>query len=321
MKLKNILVSIPKLEGMQEAFTSALPQAAFTFNRAEKLSDQELARFDALVGNTNPEILEKMTDLKMLQLISSGVSKEHLDFSVSRPGLVLCSASGAYGQAISEHMLAALMALLKRLHEYRDDMQTAVWQSRGAVKSPRGLKILIVGAGSIGSEFAKLMQKLGSRTIGLRRSPGGSMDGFDEVYTMERLDSLLPLADVVALSLPETPDTINLMDERRFALMKPGSYLLNVGRGSAVDQDALLHALRSGHLAGASIDVTTPEPLPKDHPLWQEKNLLLTPHIAGFFHLRATYDNVIDIAIQNLKAWPEGPFIAKTDVKTGYRER
>lgn len=321
MKLKNILVSIPKLDGMKEAFTSAFPDTSLTFSRAEQLSDQELARFDALVGNVEPKILEKMTGLKLLQLSSSGVSKEHLDFSLSRPEIVLCSASGAYGQAISEHMLAALMALLKRLHEYRDDMQTAVWQSRGAVKSPRNLTILIVGAGSIGSAFGKLIQKLGSRTIGLRRSPGGGMDGFDEVYTMERLDSLLPQADVVALSLPETPDTINLMDERRFALMKPGSYLLNVGRGSAVNQDALLDALRSGHLAGASIDVTTPEPLPKDHPLWQEKNLLLTPHIAGFFHLRATYDNVIDIAIQNLKAWPEGPFIAKTDVKTGYRER
>lgn len=321
MKLRNVLVSIPKLEGMQEAFTSAFPDTALAFSRAEKLSDQELARFDALVGNVNPKFLEKMTGLKMLQLSSSGVSKEHLEFSVSRPEIVLCSASGAYGQAISEHMLAALMGLLKRLHEYRDDMKSAVWQSRGAVKSPRDLTVLVIGAGSIGSEFGKLMQKLGSRTIGLRRSPGGGMDGFNEVYTMERLDSLLPTADVVALSLPETPDTVNLMDERRFTLMKPGSYLLNVGRGNALDQEALLHALRSGHLAGASIDVTTPEPLPKDHPLWQEKNLLLTPHISGFFHLRATYDNVISIAIRNLKAWPEGPFIARTDVKTGYRER
>ena len=321
MKLKNILVNIPKMEGMEAAFTSALPEAVFTFTRADQLSDQELARFDAVVGNTAPEILNKMKNIKLLQLNSSGVAKDYLTFSINHPEIVLCSASGAYGQAISEHMVAVLMGLLKRLHEYRDDMKTAVWQARGAVKSPRDLTILIVGAGSIGSEFGKLMQKLGSKTIGLRRSPGGDMDGFDKLDTIDRLDSLLPLADVVALSLPETPETKNLMDERRFALMKPGSYLLNVGRGSAVNQEALLDTLRSGHLAGASIDVTTPEPLPKDHPLWQEKNLLLTPHVSGFYHLRATYDNMIAIAVKNLKAWPEGPFIARTDAKTGYRER
>lgn len=321
MKLRNILVSIPKMDGMQEAFTSAMPQARFTFARADSLPDRELALFDALVGNAGLEILDKMPGLKMLQLNSSGVSKEHLAFFASHPGLVVCSASGAYGQAISEHMLAALLCLFKRLHEYRDDMKTAAWQSRGTVKSPRGLTVLIIGAGDIGSAFGKLMQKMGSKTIGLRRSPGGDTDGFDEMYTMESLDSLLPAADVVALSLPETPETVNLMNESRFALLKPGAYLLNVGRGSAVDQDALLQALRSGRLAGASIDVTTPEPLPKDHPLWQEKNLLLTPHISGFYHLRATYDKVVDIAVKNLQAYPDGPFIARTDLRTGYRRR
>ena len=200
-------------------------------------------------------------------------------------------------------------------------MKSCAWKAHGSVKSPRGKRILIIGAGDIGTEFGKLMQKMGSYTIGLRRSPGGETTGFDEVHTMERLDSLLPTADVVVLSLPETPQTINLMDEKRFALMKKGSYLLNVGRGSAVNQDALLSALRSGHLEGASIDVTTPEPLPPEHPLWQENNLLLTPHISGFYYLRATYDKVIDIAVHNLKSWPQGPYIARTDVKTGYRAR
>lgn len=321
MNLKKILIGMHRLDGMEEAFRAALPDADLTFARADKLSEEELQAFDAIVGNVDAAVIAKAKNLKFFQLNSSGVGKEYLDLPRQLPGLVLCSSSGAFGQAISEHMLAGLLTLFKNLHLYRDDMKTGVWKSRGTVRSPRGMTVLVVGAGNIGGEFAKLMKKLGSHTIGLRRKPGGDMDGFDEMYTLDSLDSLLPRADVIALALPETPQTVNLMDASRFALLKQGSYLLNVGRGSAVNQDALLDALRSGHLAGAAIDVTTPEPLPPEHPLWQEKNLLLTPHISGYFHLRATYDRMIEIAVHNLKAYPDGPYIARTDVETGYRAR
>lgn len=320
MLFKNILVSMPKHPGMVDRFQNALPGANFTFAREENLTEEQMASFDAVVGNIEVSRLEKMKQLKLLQLISSGVGKPYVGLLEQNPSLILCSASGAYGPAIAEHLLATLLALLKNLHLYRDDMKSAAWKTQG-VKTPRGMKVLVVGAGNIGTEFAKRMRALGSEVIGLRRSPGGEMEGFDAMYTMERLDSLLPQMDVVALCLPETPDTINLMDERRFALLKPGGYLLNVGRGSAVNQEALLSALRSGHLAGASLDVTTPEPLPKDHPLWQEENLLLTPHISGHHSLQDTYDKVVDLAIHNLKAWPDGPYIAQIDANTGYRAR
>lgn len=316
-----VLISMPMRPEYKEQFTKALPGAQVVFARFTALSPEELASFEAVVGNPEPETLAQLTGMKFLQLISSGVAAHYLTLQHSHPGLILCSASGAYGQAISEHMVAALLMLMKRLHQYRDGMKTGAWQARGEVFSPRGMKVLVVGAGSIGSAFAKLMQALGSRTIGLRRQPGGQMEGFDELHTLDQLDSLLPTADVVALSLPETPQTTGLMDARRFALMKPGSYFLNVGRGSAVDQKALLDALQNGPLAGASIDVTTPEPLPPEHPLWQQDNLLLTPHISGFYHLRATHDAVVDIAINNLLAFPGGPFISRTDFDSGYRVR
>lgn len=321
MSLKNVLVSMPRPKEYAARFEEALPGAVFTYERFENLTEAQLAAFDAVVGNPDGETLKKLTGIRLLQLISSGVAENYVRFGENKQDFTLFSASGAYGQAISEHMVAALLMLMKRLHEYRDDMREAPWVSRGGVQSPRGMTVLVVGAGSIGTAFAQLMQYLGSRTIGLRRQADGDKTGFDEVHTIDQLDSLLPGADVVALSLPETPQTVGIMNEERFSRMKEGSYFLNVGRGSAVNQDALLKALDSGQLAGASIDVTEPEPLPKDHPLWRQKNLLLTPHVSGFYHLKATQDRVVDIAVHNLKAWPGGPYISQTDYRTGYRKK
>lgn len=321
MGIKHVLVSMPTRPEYRERFEQAVPGAKVTFARFNELNETQLAAFDAVVGNPDMDLISRMKALKLLQLMSSGVPRDYLKLQGTHPGLILCSASGAYGQGISEHMAAALMALMKRLHEYRDGMKTGAWESRGTVRSPKGMTVLVVGAGSIGSAFGKLMQGMGSRTIGLRRKAGGDRDGFDALHTVDELDALLPQADVVALSLPETPQTVNLMDRRRFSLMKEGSYLLNVGRGSAVDQDALLSALREGRLAGASIDVTTPEPLPRDHPLWREPNLLLTPHVSGFYHLKETHDSVVEIACTNLAAWPDGPFVSRVDYETGYRAK
>lgn len=320
MSLQQILISTATKPEHREKILACFPDAQVRFARFSELTDQDLARFDAVVGNPNLDQLKKMTNLKMLQLESSGVIRDYLQLKDLRPGAVLCSASGAFGQAISEHMLGALLMLMKNLHQYRDDMKQGLWKNRGTVYSPRGMTVLLIGAGSIGRDFARLMKPMGAVTIGLKRTPGQPDEDFDRMYTMEQLDSLLPEADVVAMSLPETELTKGLMDRRRFELMKDGSYLLNVGRGSAINQEDLLWALDSGKLRGASIDVTVPEPLPADHPLWQRDNLLLTPHISGFFQLRQTHDNVIDIACRNLKAYPDGPYIAQTDFESGYRK-
>ena len=321
MGLQRVLVSMPLLPEHRERFVRALPGTDIRFARPQELDAQELAALDAMVGNPPEAMLDSLKNLRLLQLFTSGVAPHYLRLPYLLPGAVLCSASGAYGQAISEHLLAMLLMLLKRLHEYRDDQQEALWKDRGGVRSIRGLEALVIGAGSIGTAFASLLKALGARTVGVRRTPGGEDPAFDRLHPLEDLDSLLPTADVISLSLPETPATIGLMDARRFALLKPGSFLLNVGRGSAIDQDALRQALREGRLAGAGLDVTTPEPLPPDHPLWREKNLLITPHISGFWHLRETQDQVVDIACRNLAAWPAGPFLSRVDFRSGYRAK
>ena len=120
------------------------------------------------------------------------------------------------------------------------------------------------------------------------------------------LDAELPQADLVALSLPGTPETLHMFDAARLARCKQGAILLNVGRGSTVDCLALADAVHSGHLFGAALDVTDPEPLPSDHPLWSEPNVIITPHISGRFSLAKTLDNIVEIFIHNLKLYAAG---------------
>ena len=182
------------------------------------------------------------------------------------------------------------------------------------------MSVLCVGLGDTGSHFATLAAALGARTAGVRRRAGGVCPpGVERVYGTDELDEALPRYDVVALSMPETPATVHIIDRRRLALMKEGSFLLNVGRGSAIDQDALLDMLRSGHIAGCGLDVTTPEPLPEDHPLWREPNALITPHIAGSFHLEYTRERIVDIAIENVRRLADGrECVSRVDPARGY---
>lgn len=322
MAIERILVSMPTRPWHREKMRQALPEAQITFSDSTNMADDELAPFDALVGEVNPNRLHVLKNLKLLQLHFSGVQEGFLQLKDKQPQAVLCSASGAYGQAISEYLLAALLSLYKLLPRYRDNQNKKVWEDLGRMRSLRGQTVLVVGAGSIGGAFAQLARALGAgEIIGVRRSEAFAHPPFDAMHTLDALDELLPLADVVSLSLPHTEETRGLMDARRFALMKEESVILNAGRGSAIDEAALLGALRSGRLWGAALDVTDTEPLPQDSPLWEEPRVLLTPHVSGRYNLDATWENVVDIAIHNLQAWPGGPFISRVDYSTGYRER
>ncbi|MDL2288922.1 D-2-hydroxyacid dehydrogenase, partial [Oscillospiraceae bacterium OttesenSCG-928-F05] len=145
-----------------------------------------------------------------------------------------------------------------------------------------GSTVLILGAGDIGRETALRLKGFGCRILGLRRSPGGAVEGYDAVYGMEALMGALSEADYVLNILPATKETARILGTAQFAVMKPTAYLINIGRGTTVDTDALVFALQSGLIAGAALDVTEPEPLPAESPLWAMDNVLITPHASGF---------------------------------------
>ena len=181
--------------------------------------------------------------------------------------------------------------------------------------------MVIVGFGDIGRAFGRLCRLLGAHVVGIRRHLGAVPPEADEMGTLEDLPRFLARADVVASVLPGTPETTHLYDGKLFQAMKPGAFFLNCGRGNAVVQEDLARALTEGHLGGAALDVTDPEPLPADSPLWDVPNLLITPHISGEHHLAQTWDKVAAIAARNLKHYLAGePLENVVDRETGYKK-
>jgi phosphoglycerate dehydrogenase-like enzyme len=217
-------------------------------------------------------------------------------------------------------MLALTLQLLKKLHLDRDEQQQGRWQPRGQVRSILGSTVLVLGLGDIGTEYSRRMKALGARVIGVRRSPRPKPDCVDEAHLFDKLDELLPRADVVALALPGTGETRGIIGKDRLATMKEGAVIVNAGRGSAIDTDALCNALESGHILGAGLDVTDPEPLPPDHRLWKLEGAVITPHVAGGRSMIETGQHVMELNLENAARFVKGErLVSLVDRTTGYR--
>lgn len=333
MNEKRALVTIPTGERHRNLLQQAAPGWEFRFRGTdtlvcapqEALPGQPVTQEDVdwaqvILGNVPAAMLHGSPALEWLQTNSAGVE------AYIRPGVLagdtlLTNATGAYGLAIAEHMLGMLLELFKKLELYRDAQKSGAWQSQGAVKAVYGSTVLVLGMGDIGGEFAARCKALGAKVIGVRRSPRPCPEYADEVHLLEDLDSLLPQADVVAITLPGTDATRGLMSRERLAKMKEGAVLLNVGRGFIVDTEALCDALERGHLSGAGVDVTDPEPLPPTHRLWNIPTAVVTPHISGFYHLRDTHERIVGIFLENLRHFQAGePLRNLVDFAIGYRK-
>ena len=294
---------LPVNEEERREFEAIAPDATHVYAGRRTVTSEQLASATVLLGWPRPGDLGQARRLRWFQTMWAGT--EEYEGSIPE-GVCFTSSSGSNSYSVAEHLFATMLSLCRRLPQYRDEQRHHRWLDLGSVKTIRGGTVLVVGAGHIGSDFARLCQGLGARTIGLKRTVGGPVPGFDQVAPMTELDALLPQVDVVALALPHTPSTAGLMDERRLRLMKPDAILLNAGRGSVLDQDALARVMGENHLWGAALDVTTPEPLPADSPLWDIPNLLLTPHTAGGMRLELTRRNCIRMAQDNLRRYLAG---------------
>lgn len=286
-------------------------------DRCRSASMEELLCAEVIIGNPPLDQISKSTALGLLQTSSAGVNA-YAGFPEFPQQTKLCNCRGAYGLAVSEHMVGMLFELYKNLHFYRDEQSRSCWKDRGRVYSVEGSRIMILGLGDIGTGFGKRVSALGAHVTALRRHPGSCPDYLEAVYPMERLDELLPTADAVALCLPDSPSTRGLFDRSRLLRMKKDSVLLNVGRGTAVVADDLYEVIRSGHLLGAGLDVINPEPFPADHPLWKEPRVVITPHVSGLFHLPQTYQRMLAICGENLARYAKGlPLVNEIDPRTG----
>jgi phosphoglycerate dehydrogenase-like enzyme len=181
--------------------------------------------------------------------------------------------------------MAFVLAFARGLHRYIPQQLRHEWRAaavdEGTVYLPASTA-LIVGVGGIGAETARVCAPFGMRVVGVDARRTDLPEGIAEMHATEELDALLPLADFVILTVPHTPETEGLMNAERFARMKPSAFFINIGRGMTTRLGDLVDTLHAGRIAGAALDVFEEEPLPRDHPLWDAPNVLLTPHVAGY---------------------------------------
>lgn len=249
--------------------------------------------------------------VEWVHAFGTGVDAFPFDLLAGRP--LTCS-RGASAVPIAEFVLASMLAFEKGIPEVWADAPPEHWGM--ARLGGLGHRVLgLVGLGGIGTEVARLALAFGMRVLAVRRTP--SPPPFDGIDVVPTLDALLPEADHLVLAVPATRRTRHLLDRSALARVKPGVHVVNVARGGLIDQAALIEALDDGRVARASLDVTDPEPLPPDHPLWAHPRVKLTPHIS--WSAPGSTRRLVDGFVENVRRWQAGePLVGVVDVDEGY---
>jgi phosphoglycerate dehydrogenase-like enzyme len=251
------------------------------------LLPRELPDTDIFVGySLRAEQLTHAKKLKWIHSTAAGVAQ--LMYPELRDsGIVVTNPSGVFSPPMAEHTMGLLVALARNFpdstrHQDRSHWgQQDIWDEPQRLTELSGQVLLIVGFGSIGRELAKRAGAFDMRVWGVTRSGKGDTTHAEKLFAAQQLEEALPHADYVVIAAPETAETRHLIGTAQIARMKPGARLINVGRGSLLDEAALIRALENGTLAGAALDVTSVEPLPPNSPLWKAPNLFITPHTSA----------------------------------------
>ncbi|ELY49203.1 D-2-hydroxyacid dehydrogenase [Natronolimnohabitans innermongolicus] len=293
------------VEQYAAAIRERLPDRSVELARTPAAEREAIADARFVTGMTfGEELLEAAAELEVFACAYAGTGHLPLDRLEER-GVAVTNASGVHGPNIGEHVLGAILRFTRRFHVGARQQRNREWRHYQAHEL-QGSTVTIVGLGAIGEAVAERLEPFGVETIGVRYSPekGGPTDevvGFEG----EAFHDALSRADYLVLACPLTETTRGLIDEAAFVTMDPDAVLVNVARGPVVDTDDLVSALRSGWIRGASLDVTDPEPLPEEHPLWNFGNVQITPHNAG--HTPAYYERLADIVAENARRFDEDP--------------
>jgi phosphoglycerate dehydrogenase-like enzyme len=252
-------------------------------------SDPKLAEADVAFGQPTVDDCLWSPRLRWVEVSTAGYTRydtETFRENFQTRGAVFTNASGVFAESCAQHLLAMMLALSRQLlPSYRDQLQDHSWhhtERRYHSRHLTGQTVLLLGYGAIGRRLAELLAPFRCTIYAVRRQTRSELGV--RVVPVDDLTRVLPLADHVVNILPENDATLNFVNARRLACLQPGARFYNAGRGTTVDQQALLHALQFGRLASAYLDVMEPEPLPPDHPLWTAPNCYITPHTGGGRH-------------------------------------
>lgn len=273
-----------------------------------------LAAAEICIGLPSPEQLAAMPRLRWLQIMTAGAERW---LQVPRT-ILLTSANPVFVEPAAEHAVALLLALGRDLpHQVRQGLAHQ-WTKSAVCRDLAQATVVVVGLGAIGRAIAVRLAAFGTRVIGVRRNADGAMPaGVAAVHGIAVLGDLAPQADALVLALPGTAATEGLIARPHLERLKPGALVVNVGRGSTIDQQALVDGLARGRIGGAGLDVTTPEPLPADHPLWGFPNVLITGHSVNTSSGKARRRAMLVNA--QLARWHAGePLHHQVDREAGY---
>ena len=278
-------------------------------------------RADIISGDPEPKDLKYCTSLKWMQSSCDGVA-HFVDTGRFNSQCLLTNMAGVQKQVISEFVMGAIISLCHCFPAYLEQMKDGLWQHMAYHKTLENATVLILGAGSIGGDVARKLRAFDCKIIGMRRTKRDCPPEYDEMISLTQLDEYLPQADVIVCCLPGTKETSGLLGKERLLRMKKDAILVNVGRGNLIPEDDLNAVMSEGHFWGVALDVTDVEPLPKEHPLWKQKNLILTPHVAGncFREDSPTLLRIHEVMLQNFENYLDGkPHRNIIDYKNGYR--
>ena len=269
-----------------------------------------------LTWNFPTSNLKKVSpNLKWIHCVSAGV--EHLlPLNWMFEGLILTNNSGVHSKKAGEYGLMSILMLHNHIPKIISNQKNKKFESLFSTPIA-GKTIVVVGTGNLGGAMIRLLAPLGPKIIGVNRK-GEAVDGCSKVITVDKIDSILPEADILYLAMPETPGTKNLISRKRLDLLKPSCGIVNIGRQSAMDYDVLCEKLRTNKLAGAILDVFVPEPIELNSKLWQIPNLIITPHVSaddGESYVRLT----LELFTKNLKLFISNkPLINQINKNFGY---
>ena len=240
-----------------------------------------IADADAAFGNVIPELFERAARLRWVQSPRVAPKAGYYHRALVDSDVVVTNMRGIFSDIIGAHIMAFLLAFSRGMHVYLPRQLKSEWNKDAPTVYLPEATAVIVGVGGIGAEAARLCSQFGITVLGVDARVTEPPPGVSELYRPDRLHEVLPRADFLVVTVPETPETIGMFAAPVFRLMKSTAYLINIGRGATVVLDDLVAALRAGEIAGAGLDVYETEPLPPDHPLWTTPGVLMTPHMAA----------------------------------------
>ena len=332
--MRKILVSLVLLAGLAHAqskkiLVTNLPPASVEQLRSAAPSGVSLVAVqqrdlikqvgdaDAILGTVNPALVRAGKKLRWVQSYTAGVER-YVSPELVNSDIVLTNAKIVQGPNIADHAWAMLLALTRDLYQIIPNHPKEEWvRGQYHPMELRGKTAVIIGVGGIGMQIAQRARGFDMEVIGVDPKDISYTSLLKKVVPPDRLDTVLPQADVVFVSAPLTPQSEGMMGPRQFELMKQGSYFIAVSRGKLYNTEALVKALDSRRLAGAGLDVTNPEPLPKGHALWKFENVIITPHIAG--QSDHVDERRLDLIQENIRRFAAGePLLNVVDKRKGY---